>query len=379
MLFDVGVLRDRPLEFAGAVVGLQVVKVVVATLAVLSLRRSLEVSLRAGFGLAQVGEFAFVLAAAGVPLGLLTARDYQLFIGASVYSMLLAPFLIGAAGPIAERLARLGRHATPARLRQSEPEREDLADHVVIVGNGLNGRNIARALRAAAIRYVILEQNGELVRRARERGESMLFGDGTRPEVLRRAGVERARVLVFAIAVAADERRGVAVARALNPRLRIIVRTRYVASVRDLERAGANEVVPEEFETSLEIFSRVLRAYAVPANVIRREIAIARGPRYEMLRGLAMPDLRHEALERLGVEAHVETVAVEPGSEAVDGNAVSLHLRTRTGATVIAVVREGVAIYEPVPSFRFFAGDVVVLVGTEEALEKAERLFVASG
>jgi len=377
MLFDVGVLRDRPLEFAGAVVGLQVVKVVVATLAVLSLRRSLEVSLRAGFGLAQVGEFAFVLAAAGVPLGLLTGRDYQLFIGASVYSMLLAPFLIGAAGPIAEHLAHLGRHATPARLRRPEPERGDLTDHVVIVGNGLNGRNVARALRAAGIRYVILEQNGELVRRARERGESMLFGDGTRPEVLRRAGVERARVLVFAIAVAADERRGVAVARALNARLRIIVRTRYVASVRELERAGANEVVPEEFETSLEIFSRVLRAYAVPANVIRREIAIARGPRYEMLRGLALPDLRHEALERLGVEAHVETVAVEPESEAVGGNATTLHLRTRTGATVLAVVRGGVALYEPDQAFAYRAGDVVVLVGTDEALEKAERVFVA--
>lgn len=378
MLFDAGVLRDRPLEFAEVVIGLQAVKIAVATLAVLSLRRSLEVSLRAGFALAQVGEFAFVLAAAGVPLGLLSAPDYQLFIGASVYSMLLAPFLIGAAGLIAERLAHLGRHATPARLRRPEPEREDLADHVVVVGYGLNGRNIARALRAAAIRYVILEQNGELVRRARERGESVLFGDGTRPEVLRRAGVERARVLVFAIAVASDERRGVAVARALNPRLRIIVRTRYVASVRDLERAGANEVVPEEFETSLEIFSRVLRAYAVPANVIRREVEVARGPRYEMLRGLALPDLRHEALDRLGVEAHVETVAVEPGSEALGRNAEGLYLRTRTGATALAVVRGGVAIYEPDASFSYRPGDVVVLVGTDAALAKAERLFVAS-
>jgi monovalent cation:H+ antiporter-2, CPA2 family len=148
--------------------------------------------------------------------------------------------------------------------------------------------------------------------------------------------------------------------------------------VRDLERAGANEVVPEEFETSLEIFSRVLRAYAVPTNVIRREIDLARGERYEMLRGLALPDLRHEALERLGVVARVETVAVEPGSQAVGGNAVSLQLRRRTGATVIAVVREGVAIYEPVPSFRFFAGDIVVLVGTEEAMAKAEGVFVAA-
>jgi len=378
MLFDLGVLAERPVAFVGVAIGLQVVKVAVATLAVLSLRRSVQVSLRAGLGLAQVGEFAFVLAAVGVPLGLFPERDYQMFLGASVYSMLAAPFLIRAAGPIAERLAHLGWRATPELLRRAEPTREDLADHVIIIGYGLNGRNVARALRAAAIPYVILEQNGELVRRARERGETMLFGDGTRPEVLRRAGVERARVLVFAIAVARDEQRGVAVARSLNARLRIIVRTRYVAGVRDMERAGADEVVPEEFETSLEIFSRVLRAYAVPANVVRREIQVARGKRYEMLRGLAMPDLRYEALGRLGVQARVETVAVEDGAEAIGGNAANLHVRTRTGATVVAVVREGKALYEPDAAFGYRPGDVVVLVGTDEALEKAERMFVGT-
>jgi CPA2 family monovalent cation:H+ antiporter-2 len=207
----------------------------------------------------------------------------------------------------------------------------------------------------------------------------VLFGDGTRPEVLRKAGVERARVLVFAIAVARDEQRGVAVARGLNARLRIIVRTRYVAAVRDMERAGADEVVPEEFETSLEIFSRVLRAYAVPANVVRREIEVARGKRYEMLRGLEMPDLRHEALAQLGVQARVETVAVEDGAEAIGGNAANLHMRTRTGATVLAVVREGKALYEPEAGFGYRPGDVVVLVGTDQALEKAERMFVGSG
>jgi CPA2 family monovalent cation:H+ antiporter-2 len=376
MLFDVGVVRERPLEFAGVVVGLQVVKAVVATLAVLSLRRSFEVSLRAGLGLAQVGEFAFVLAAVGVPLGLFPERGYQLFLGASVYSMLAAPFLIRAAGPVAERLAHLGRRAAPRVLRPAAVEAPALADHVIVVGYGINGRNIARALRAAGIGYVILEQNGEMVRRARARGETILFGDGTRAGMLERAGVERARVLVYAIAVPHDERRGVAVARGLNPRIRIIVRTRYVAAVRELEQAGANEVVPEEFETSLEIFARVLRAYAVPANVIRREVDVARGTRYEMLRGLAMPDLRVEALASLGVAAQVETVEVEEGAEAIGMSAIALRLRTRTGATVLAAVREGKPIYEPDPSWGYRRGDVVVLVGTPEALAKAEPLFV---
>jgi len=378
MLFDLRIVGVQPLAFLGIVVGLLAVKAAIASLAVLSLRRSAEVSIRAGLGMAQVGEFAFVLAGVGVPLGLFVERDYQFFLGASVYTMLAAPFLIGAAGPVAERLARLGRRATPQRLRRAEPEREDLSDHVIIVGYGLNGRNVARVLKAAGIPYIILEQNGEAVRRLAARGEPALFGDGTRAEVLRRAGAERARVLVFAIAVAEDERRGVAVARSLSKRIRIIVRTRYEAGVRDLERMGADEVVPEEFETSLEIFSRVLRAYAVPANVVRREIELARGARYEMLRGLALPDLRAEALASLGIEAHVETIAVEAGSEAIGRNAAGLRLRTRTGATVLAAVREGAAIYEPDSSFGYRAGDTVVLVGTPEALAKAEAVFVLS-
>ena len=378
MLFDLGVVAAQPLAFLAVVVGLQVVKAVVATVAVLSLRRSLEVSLRAGLGLAQVGEFAFVLAGVGLPLGLFADREYQFFLGASVYSMLLAPFLIGAAGPLAERLARWGRRVTPERLRGGAAAPETLADHVIIVGYGLNGRNLAHVLKAAGIGYVVLEQNGETVRRARAVDEPAFFGDGTRPEVLRHAGVERARVLVFAIALAQDERRGVAVARSLNPRLRIIVRARLVASVADLERAGADEVVPEEFETSLEIFARVLRAYAVPVNVVRREIAAARGERYEMLRGLEVPDLRIESLAALGVEARVQTVAVEEGSEAIGRNAANLRLRTLTGATVLAAVREGVAIYEPDPAFGYRAGDLVVLVGTPAALERAEPIFLAA-
>ena len=101
-------------------------------------------------------------------------------------------------------------------------------------------------------------------------------------------------------------------------------------------------------------------------------------PSDEMLRGLAMPDLRHEALEGLGVNAHVETVEVEEGAEALGKSAATLHLRTRTGATVLAAVREGKALYEPDRAFGYRPGDVVVLVGTPEALERAERVFVAT-
>ena len=194
-------------------------------------------------------------------------------------------------------------------------------------------------------------------------------------DVLERVGIARARVIVFAISAPAVERRGVAGARQLNPTVRIIVRSRYVSAMEELERAGADEVVPEEFETSVEIFSRVLRLYGVPSNTVQREIDAVRSAHYGVLRGAALPNLKLDSLRHLGIHAALDTVEVEPGAPAVDQNPTTLNLRRATGATLIAAVRDGVALYEPDRAFRFRVGDTVVLVGTGEALERATRLF----
>ena len=223
----------------------------------------------------------------------------------------------------------------------------------------------------------MLEQNGQAVRRCRLEKEPVYFGDGTRSRVLERVGIERARVIVYAIASVGDERRGVAVARHLNPRVRIVVRTRYVAALDGLRSAGADEVIPEEFETSIEIFSRVLRLYGVPANVVEREVTAVRGETYEALRGLAMPDLRPDALKHLGMQAAIDTVEVEHGARAVGENPVGLSLRRETGATVIAAVRGAEIFHSPDPEFQFRIGDVVVLVGDRDARERAAALFRA--
>ncbi len=375
MLLDPAFVAGRPLVVAGATLGLMVLKAAIAGGATISLGRSLTVGARAGLGLAQVGEFSFVLAMVAVPLGLLEPAAHQLFIAVSVLSMFATPFVIAGSRGLAERLARLGGGSVLDVEPDQAAELERLHDHVVIVGYGINGSNLARVLRAAGIRYVILEQNGQLVRHAQRDGEPIYFGDGTSREVLHQAGLERARALVLAIASPEDERRGVAVARDMSPTVRIVVRTRYVSEMTELRRLGADDVVPEEFETSLEIFSRVLRLYGVPSNVIAREVEAARGAHYEMLRGLALPDLRLDELRHLGVHAVLDTVQVEPGARAAGQGMAALRLRQETGATVIAVVREGQAVPNPPPDFPFQAGDIVVLVGDRESLNRGVEIF----
>jgi CPA2 family monovalent cation:H+ antiporter-2 len=377
MLLDLGFVVDHAGLVGGSALLLLLLKTGVVAIVVLTLGRSLHVGLLTGLGLAQVGEFSFVLAGAGLARGLLQDHSYQVFLGAAVLSMLAAPFLIAAADPVArlvERVLGLGASRAPAGV----PGEAKLSDHTIVVGYGLNGRNVARALAAAEIPYVILEQNGPVVRRARLQREPIHFGDGTRAEVLERVGIARARVVVFVIASAAEERRGVAVARHLNPRARIIVRTRYVAEVEELQRLGADEVVPEEFETSLEIFARVLRHYAVPPDTIRREIEQARADHYEMLREQEPPVARFEgAAPPLGVRVALDTITIENGAGAIGHNPVTMSLRRATGSTLIAVIRDNAVLYTPDPAFRFRAGDQVVLVGTPEALERGAKLFRA--
>ncbi len=289
--------------------------------------------------------------------------------------MLATPFMIARARPTADGIERLlGRSRFTAPLPDEESTVR-LKDHTIIVGYGFSGRRLARVLDSARLPYVVLEQNGQAVRSARREGVPIFFGDGTRRAVLERVGCERARVILFVISSLADERRGVVVARELNPAVRIIVRTRFVRAIEDLTRLGASEVVVEEFEASVELFALVLEFYEVPSNTIRRELDAVRSEHYSMLRGESRPDLQLDTLRHLGIHSALDLVQVEEGAPAVGGNAGTLNLRRDTGASLVAVVRDGKAFYKRDATFQFRVGDTAVLVGEQEALERGAALF----
>src|SRR3989442_12674621 len=172
--------------------------------------------------------------------------------------MSLARCLLKGGPPLLDGLdhvIRLDRVLPGLRPQEVAPAVEPLAEHVVIAGLGLNGRNLAAALRAIRVPYLIVELNPQTVRHARTQGEPAFYGDATREEILRALGVDRAKLFVVAISDPAATRRIAPVARRLNPPLHIIARTRYVVEIPQLARPGANVVIPEEFETSIEIFT----------------------------------------------------------------------------------------------------------------------------
>ncbi len=301
MLLDLHYVMSHIWLVLGAAISIMLMKAVVGFAVVRMVRRSSRVGIVAGVGLAQIGEFSFVLASMSAAIGLLNGDEYQLFLGAAILTMLVAPFAVASAPALAEYLLQNRTAATMEFATREARIVKPLTGHVIIVGYGLNGQNLARALRRSGIEYAVLESNGQVVRRARLEREPIIFGDGTRAEVLERVGIHQARVVVFAIASLADERRGVAMARHLNPAVHIVARTRYVAEIEELSALGANEVVPEEFETSLEIFGRVLHRYGVPTETIRQAAESARRDHYEVLRSKGATHVRMDHVLRGGV------------------------------------------------------------------------------
>lgn len=347
---------------------------ITAWVARLALRRHVETSVATGLGLAQVGEFSFVVATVAISTGVVSAGDYQLFLAAAVLSLLLTPLLITLARPAGARVARL-LGSEERGLREAPGRNEGRHDHAVIVGYGLTGRNLARILRAVHVPYVVLEMDGQLVQTARRDGEEIFWGDGTRHTVLEEAGVRTARVVVFLISSGVDEARGVAAARSLNRDIRIVVRTRAVEAITELTPLGATDVVVEEYEAALELFQRVMGHYRVPSNLIQAELDVMRYEGYGILRGVPKAALQLEELRFLGIQHALDLVAVEAGASAIGESPTSLDLRRKVGATVVAAVRDATAIYEFDDDFAFAEGDTVVLVGPGPALEAGAAYF----
>jgi CPA2 family monovalent cation:H+ antiporter-2 len=377
MLLDLSTVFAEPLLAAGLTAAIVLVKAGIAALVCVILGLSLRIAITVGLALAQVGEFSFVLSQVGLKEGLLTEHSYQLFLAASVATMLLTPLCQRVAVPVADTLVRLAptRLARGRRRLTGRKGLRTLRDHVVIAGYGLNGRNLATTLRHLDIPHIVVDSNPYTARDEHGHGEAIVLGDATQEDVLRHLRIDTARILVVAISDAAASRRIVSQARRLNAVLHIIVRTRYLAEVEPLCQLGANEVVPEEFETSVEILARSLRVFMLPEDVIDDRIASVRRDGYAMLRSASR---RHG--HALGISAYlsgaeISTLQVKAGSS-LDGSRLSAGLlRSRSGATILAIKRGDDITPNPDPVWELAAGDLVLLLGTPEQLQAAARLF----
>lgn len=326
--------------------------------------------------LAQVGEFSFVLAAQGLSAGLFDMNSYQTFLAVSVLTMMLTPGLIAAAPRVANIICK----KKPARPAIQEDEREEggsLEDHLVIIGFGISGKQLAQGAKKSGIPYTILEMNPQTVNAYRGK-EPISQGDATQPVVLEHLGVEKARVLAIIISDPAAVRAITIEARKMNPNLYIVARTRFVTEIPYLRKLGANDVISEEFESSIEVFSHVLAQYLVPRQDIDAFVSHFRETDYRTMRRMSTAvDSLDEVVGRLP-DMGVQAMRVMPESPLCGTRLADSGLRPQYGLTVVAIMREGKVVASPGPDFRFEAKDIVYLFGGNEKFYPVKNLFSGS-
>nr|WP_321352060.1 cation:proton antiporter [uncultured Methanoregula sp.] len=381
MLVDVRFFIDNFWFILFLIVIAIVAKALLATAAPLALGYPLRTAAMTGLALAQVGEFSFILAQSGYLAGILPFSAYQTFLVVALVTMAVTPFIIGIGQPVTGRLCRI-----PALSRVSEGtcgidderSRVKKKDHLVIIGYGVTGRNLSLTARGAGIEYSIIELNPDLVKEARKNGEPVVFGDATSEGVLRHAGLPDARIAVIAINDPVATRKITSLCRGLKSSLTIIVRTRYVSEVKALREIGANEVVAEEFETSVEIFTIVLNKFFVPRSRIDKFITDIRADGYQMLRTRRIPDGTLPDLVQHIPNISIVAFAVEAGSPLVGRTFGELNLRKQHNLLVLAIRRDGNTLTGLGGESMLEAGDVAIVYGSPEDITSGARLFEGS-
>lgn len=357
---------------------LLVMKSILALPAMLMLGYPLRVAILASMSLAQIGEFSFVLARSAVSEGLLDNTGYQTFLAASIVTMMLTPVMMELAPKVARFVTRRLNQKEPADETQSDTQ-ASLHEHLIIVGFGVGGKYLARTARETGIPYVILEMNLDTVQRYGDH-EPIHQGDASRPLVLEHYGIHSARVIAVVISDPAAVRAITVTARELNPKIHIVVRTRFLGEVQQLKKLGANDVIPEDFETSIEVFTRVLGHYLVPRQTIELFVNNIRRENYDMARqlnmkGMGLAQTSETMADELFGGLEVVAFKVEEGAPVDRKFLMQTALRQRYGVTVVGIRRKDAIIPSPAGDACLLAGDTAFLFGTPEALTNIMPLF----
>ncbi|HPJ30412.1 MAG TPA: cation:proton antiporter [Methanothrix sp.] len=375
MLLDLGFFLENIELVMMAALGVILMKAVVAGGVSVLLGYPIRTGVLMGLALAQIGEFSFILSKTGLDSGIIGRSEYQLFLAVSIFTMASTPFVIAGSPRVADLLYRL---PLPLKLKTGLPFAEipeKRKNHLVIAGYGFVGRTLARAARVGDLPYVVLEMNPEVVKEEKAKGEPIHYGDATQELVLRHADVDSARVVVVAVSDEMATRRIIEMARRINPRVYILARVRYLDEAKECYDLGADEVIPEEFETSVEIFSRVLGKYLVPRTEIDKMIVEARSHGYEMFRNAELKPASISDLRRYLPNVDVVTVKVEEEAPACGKTLADLELRKRLGVSVIGILRESGNVLNPERETEIDAGDVLLVLGTTEQIARSRYLF----
>jgi CPA2 family monovalent cation:H+ antiporter-2 len=377
MLLNISFFLEHPAGLMMMAIGVLVAKALILSFISVFMGLPLRLAIAVGLSLSQVGEFSFILSETAIRHGLLAGDLNQIFLVVSVLTMMMTPLAVIAAPWIAEAILKLPQSGKIKRGQYSDHDMKDvpLKDHLIIVGFGLNGRNLARAAQFSGIPYVVVEMNPTSVKEERSKGEPIYYGDATQEAILHQVRIEKARAAVVVINDPAATRRIAELIRRMNPKIYLIVRTRFLQEMAPLKELGADEVIPEEFETSVEIFSRVLTKYLMPKEEIERFAEEVRSEGYEMLRSLSRQATSCLDLELCLPDMEIKSFRMAEGSSFIGKTLAETEMRKRSGVTLLAIRRKDQILSNPDAETVFYPNDILFVVGTPDKIAEVINLF----
>lgn len=385
-LLDLNFFMENFLYVILLAIGVILLKMIIISITVITLKYPARIMFLTVFSIFQVGEFSLLLSTVGLENGLLPTNIYQYFLAISIITMALTPFLMNYAPNITYFLLKVPIPKTiKKRLHsyhniqlQNHSNIEELRDHLVIIGYGINGKNISKAAKSTNIPYVIVDLEQEAFQEAKKNNEPVVFGDATNPVILKHVHVQEARVVVIAISDPDATKKIINEVRDFTQTACIIVRTRYVKEIAENIRLGADEVIPEEFETSIEIFSRVLRKYLIPHDQIMEFINNVRSSDYEMLTTLKAgphsPSYQHLNIPN----KEIVTLSVQQDANAiVDKTILDSGISKNYGVTILAIKRNNIYITEITHNTVIKRGDLLYLFGAPSNINNLNKVLSA--
>jgi monovalent cation:H+ antiporter-2, CPA2 family len=376
MLLDMRILAGELWMVLGMLVALVGLKATVAALVARPFTTTRFKALRTGIVISIGGEFGVALCTIGLQADLIPARIGEPLLIAIVLSMVLSPFILNNNKAVARFLLR--EKGPPVSSVREEVATIEIArrEHVILCGFGRVGQNVARVLESQGFEYIALDLDPARIRAARQAGDPVLFGDSSDESMLVKVGLETASAVVVSFSDPATSVGILHSIRRLRPEVPVLVRTADDARIKELQDAGATDVVPETFEASLMLVSHVLMLLHVPVTRVVRTVNEIRSNRYAVLRNIvrrgdARPlDETHEHREE------IKSVVVPPGAWAV-GRTLR-DVRSRGVEVVFTGIRRlGILGREPASDTVLRDGDIVVIYGQPEELERAESVLLA--
>ena len=358
-------------------VTLVVLKAVIAALVTWPFTHSRFKALRTGIVMSIGGEFGIALCTVLLQAGLAPEGLVEPLLVAIVLSMVLSPVILNHNKRVARFLLHEHAPALTAVEREEEATQEIAQrEHVILCGFGRVGQNVARVLESQGFEYIALDLDPARIRAARQAGDPVMFGDSADEEMLARAGIAHASAVVISFSDPATALGILRSVRRMHPDLPVLVRTADDARLKELKDAGATDVVPETFEASLMLVSHVLMLLRVPVSRVVRALGEIRNSRYAVLRNIVRPGDSGMADETSEQREEIKSVVVPPGAWAV-GRSLGEVRNRGVAVTFTGVRRHGILGREPAENTVLRDGDIVVIYGQPDELERAEAVLLA--